>query len=98
MRAVDMPINQSVEETLEKVRTIVKQNQYKKIILMVDIGSLVYFGNAISQTFQMEVLLISNINLLTLLEAAREVIYESTAFEYLLPVLKEKKSSRLDLQ
>ena len=29
MRAVDMPINQSVEETLEKVRTIVKQNQYK---------------------------------------------------------------------
>lgn len=90
MRAVDMPINQSVEETLEKVRTIVKQNQYKKIILMVDIGSLVYFGNAISQTFQMEVLLISNINLLTLLEVAREVIYESTAFEYLLPVLKEK--------
>lgn len=65
---------------------------------MVDIGSLVYFGNAISQTFQMEVLLISNINLLTLLEVAREVIYESTAFEYLLPVLKEKKSSRLDLQ
>jgi len=95
MRAVDMPINQSVEETLEKVRTIVKQNQYKKIILMVDIGSLVYFGNAISQTFQMEVLLISNINLLTLLEVAREVIYESTAFEYLLPVLKEKNHRAL---
>ena len=56
---------------------------------MVDIGSLVYFGNAISQKFQREVLLISNINLLTLLEVAR-VIYESTAFEYLLPVLKEK--------
>ena len=56
---------------------------------MVDIGSLVYFGNAISQKFQREVLLISNINLLTLLEVA-EVIYESTAFEYLLPVLKEK--------
>ncbi|MGC3628304.1 transcription antiterminator BglG, partial [Enterococcus faecalis] len=49
MRAVDLPINQSVEETLEKVRAIVKQNLYKKIILMVDIGSLVYFGNAISQ-------------------------------------------------
>ena len=75
MRAVDMPINQSVEETLEKVRAIVKQNQYKKIILMVDIGSLVYFGNAISQTFQMEVLLISNINLLTLLEVARELAW-----------------------
>lgn len=29
MRAVDMPINQSVEETLEKVRTIVKQISIK---------------------------------------------------------------------
>ncbi|MGC3167759.1 transcription antiterminator BglG, partial [Enterococcus faecalis] len=78
------------EETLEKVRAIVKQHLYIKIILMVDIGSLVYYGNAISQTFQMDVLLISNINLLTLLEEAREVFYESTAFEYLLPVLKQK--------
>ena len=40
--------------------------------------------------FKWKSLLISNINLLTLLEVAREVIYESTAFEYLLPVLKEK--------
>ena len=39
---------------------------------MVDIGSLVYFGNAISQKFQREVLLISNINLLTLLEVAEK--------------------------
>lgn len=95
MNSVNMPINQSVEETLDKVRKIVRDNQYSKLILMVDIGSLVYFGNVISKEFQIEVLLISNINLLTLLEVAREVIYESTNFDYLLPVLKEKDHKAL---
>ncbi|MEO1768552.1 sigma 54-interacting transcriptional regulator [Candidatus Enterococcus ferrettii] len=95
MNSVNMPINQSVEETLDKVRKIVHDNHYSKLILMVDIGSLVYFGNVISQEYQIEVLLISNINLLTLLEVAREVIYESTNFEYLLPVLKEKDHKAL---
>lgn len=90
MEAVDMPINQSVEETLERLRRLIKRKRYKKLILMVDIGSLVYFGNVISEEFGIEVLLISNINLLTLLEVAREVIYESTNFDYLLPVLLDK--------
>lgn len=95
MNSVNMPINQSVEETLDKVRRIVRDNGYSKLILMVDIGSLIYFGNAISKEFQIEVLLISNINLLTLLEVAREAIYESTNFDYLLPVLKEKNHKAL---
>ncbi|GCF93164.1 transcription antiterminator BglG [Enterococcus florum] len=95
MRSVNMPINQSVEETLDKVRFLVQKNQYSKLILMVDIGSLVYFGNVLSKEFQMEVLLISNINLLSLLEVAREVIYDSTDFDYLLPVLKEKNHKAL---
>ena len=62
---------------------------------MVDIGS--WFTLVMLSVKSFREVLISNINLLTLLEVAREVIYESTAFEYLLPVLKEK-SSRLDLQ
>lgn len=95
MNSVNMPINQSVEETLDKVRHVVQENGYSKLILMVDIGSLVYFGNVVSKEFQIEVLLISNINLLTLLEVAREAIYESTNFEYLLPVLKEKNHKAL---
>lgn len=91
MQAVDMPINQSVEETLVKVKRIIKENKYKRVILLVDIGSLVYFGNAISHEFNIEVLLISNINILTLLELSREIIYESTSFDYLFPTLKEKE-------
>lgn len=90
MQAVDMPINQSVDETLDKVKQIIKDNKYKRVILLVDIGSLVYFGNAISHEFNIEVLLISNINILTLLELSREITYESMSFDYLFPTLKEK--------
>ncbi|MGM0126021.1 sigma-54 dependent transcriptional regulator, dga operon transcriptional activator [Enterococcus sp. AZ194] len=90
LKAVNMPIYQTVEETLEKVKDIIRVNQYKRLILLVDIGSLVYFGNLISEEFGIEVLLVKNINLLTLLEVSREVIYESTEFNYLLPVLNEK--------
>lgn len=90
LKAVNMPIYQTVEETLEKVKDIIRMNQYKRLILLVDIGSLVYFGNLISEEFGIEVLLIKNINLLTLLEVSREIIYESTDFSYLLPVLNEK--------
>jgi sigma-54 dependent dga operon transcriptional activator len=90
LKAVNMPIHQTVEETLEKVKSIIRVNKYKRLLLLVDIGSLVYFGNLISEEFGIEVLLIKNINLLTLLEVSREVIYESTEFDYLLPVLNEK--------
>lgn len=90
LKAVNMPIHQTVEETLEKVKNIIKINQYKRLILLVDIGSLVYFGNLISEEFGIDVLLVKNINLLSLLEVSREVIYESTDFSYLLPVLNEK--------
>lgn len=90
LKAVNMPIHQTVEETLEKVKTIIKINKYKRLILLVDIGSLVYFGNLISEEFGIDVLLVKNINLLSLLEVSREVIYESTDFNYLLPVLNEK--------
>lgn len=90
LKAVNMPIHQTVEETLEKVKSIIKINEYKRLILLVDIGSLVYFGNLISEEFGIDVLLIKNINLLSLLEVSREVIYESTDFAYLLPVLNEK--------
>ncbi|MFK4568226.1 sigma 54-interacting transcriptional regulator [Enterococcus sp. UD-01] len=90
LKAVNMPIHQTVEETLEKVKSIIRVNKYKRLILLVDIGSLVYFGNLISEEFGIEVLLIKNINLLSLLEVSREVIYESTEFDYLLPVLNEK--------
>ncbi|MBP1042858.1 sigma 54-interacting transcriptional regulator [Vagococcus sp. BWB3-3] len=90
LKSIDMPIYQSVEDTLEKLRATVRSLPYKRLILLVDIGSLVYFGNLISEEFEMEVLLIKNINLLTLLELSREVLYESTDFNYLLPIMNEK--------
>lgn len=90
LKAINMPIYQSVEDTLDKLRTMIQKYQYKRLVLLVDIGSLVYFGNLISEEFEIEVLLIKNINLLTLLELSREVLYETTDFNYLLPIMNEK--------
>lgn len=90
LTSIDMPIYQSVENTLDKLREKIKHSPYQRLILLVDIGSLVYFGNLISEEFDIEVLLIKNINLLTLLELSREVLYESTDFNYLMPIMNEK--------
>ena len=93
MRAIDMPINQTVDETLDCLRRLIKESKFQKLILIVDIGSLVYFGSVISKEFDIEVLLICDMNLLTLLELSREIIYESDEFDYLFPILKEKKQN-----
>ncbi|PTY79322.1 hypothetical protein B5V89_06190 [Heyndrickxia sporothermodurans] len=90
IQAINIPIEQSVNDTLEFLKKLVRKNKYQKLILMVDIGSLLYFGNIISEEFKIEVLMIKNINLLSVLELMREIIYESTDFNYLLSVMNDK--------
>jgi sigma-54 dependent dga operon transcriptional activator len=90
IQSINIPIEQPVNDTLELLKQLVREKQYQKLILMVDIGSLLYFGNIISEEFKIEVLMIKNINLLSVLELMREVIYETTDFDYLLSVMNDK--------
>lgn len=90
IQAINIPIEQPVNDTLELLKQMVRKNQYQKLILMVDIGSLLYFGNIISEEFQIEVLMVKNINLLSVLELMREIVYETTDFDYLLSVMNDK--------
>lgn len=90
IQAINIPIEQPVNDTLELLKKLVSENEYQKLILMVDIGSLLYFGNIISEEFQIEVLMIKNINLLSVLELMREIVYETTDFDYLLSVMNDK--------
>lgn len=90
LQAINIPIEQPVNDTLELLKKMVRENKYQKLILMVDIGSLLYFGNIISEEFKIEVLIIKNINLLSVLELMREIIYESTSFDYLFSVMNGK--------
>ncbi|MFK9094364.1 sigma 54-interacting transcriptional regulator [Bacillus salipaludis] len=90
IQAINIPIEQSVNDTLDLLKQLVRETQMNKLILLVDIGSLLYFGNIISEEFQMEVLMIKNINLLSVLELMREIVYETTDFNYLLSVMNDK--------
>jgi sigma-54 dependent dga operon transcriptional activator len=57
-----------VHDTLETLTQRIQSQRYRRLILMVDIGSLVHFGSTISKLFQIDVLLMPNITLTSLLE------------------------------
>ncbi len=66
-----------------------KQN-IKKLVLLVDVGSPMYFGNIISKEFQIDVLMIKDINLLSIIELMNVIMYESTDFNYLLSAMHDR--------
>lgn len=91
IQAINIPIEQPVNATLDLLKQLVREKQLNKLILMVDIGSPLYFGNIISNEFHIEVLMIKNINLLSVFELMNEIVYETTDFNYLLSVMNDKK-------
>lgn len=89
--AIDMPIDQSVHDTLDFLVKKVEERGYKRLILLVDIGSLVYFGDIVSKMFQMKTLLIKNTTTLVLLEITRQVIYEPIDFDNIIKKMENMK-------
>ncbi|BDH47270.1 transcriptional regulator [Salmonella enterica subsp. enterica serovar Choleraesuis] len=89
-QAIDMPFEQSVHDTLDALVQRVRDNGYRQLILMVDIGSLVYFASTVSKLFQIEVLLMTNITLTTLLEVGLDLSYESGGLPELSQRLQDK--------
>ncbi len=71
--AIDMPFEQSVHDTLETLTQIIQTRQYRRLILLVDIGSLIHFGSTISKYSQIDVLLMPNITLTSLLEVGLDL-------------------------
>jgi sigma-54 dependent dga operon transcriptional activator len=91
VKAIDMTLHQSVHDTLNILTKNIEKNKYKRLILLVDIGSLVYFGDIVSKMFGIEILIIKNTNTLALLETVREVIYEPIDFNSMLAKFKNRK-------
>ncbi|MFQ9622297.1 MAG: hypothetical protein ACLR17_09345 [Enterobacteriaceae bacterium] len=88
--AIDMPFEQSVHDTLEALTQMIQTRQYRRLILMVDIGSLVHFGSTISKLFQIDVLLMPNITLTSLLELGLDLSYETSELPQLAELLQSK--------
>lgn len=88
--AIDMPFEQSVHDTLEALTQMIQVRQYRRLILMVDIGSLVHFGSTISKLFQIDVLLMPNITLTSLLEIGLDLSYETSDLPQLAALMQSK--------
>ncbi len=88
--AIDMPFEQSVHDTLETLTQRIQTHQYRRLILMVDIGSLVHFGSTISKLFQIDVLLMPDITLTSLLEVGLDLSYETSDLPQLARLMQEK--------
>ena len=91
--AIDMPFEQSVYDTLERLTGLIRQQGYRRLILLVDIGSLVHFGSTISKLFHIDVLLMPNITLPGLLELGLDLSYESSDLPELAGLLQSKNIS-----
>src|SRR5699024_7063485 len=77
-------------ETLNLLKQLVDKQNIKKLVLLVDVGSPMYFGNIISKEFQIDVLMIKDINLLSIIELMNVIMYESTDFNYLLSAMHDR--------
>ncbi|KFB98786.1 transcriptional regulator [Trabulsiella guamensis ATCC 49490] len=88
--AIDMPFEQSVHDTLEKLTQMIRAHGWQRLILMVDIGSLVHFGSTISKLFQIDVLLMPNISLTSLLEIGLDLNYETRDLPQLNELMQNK--------
>lgn len=88
--AIDMPFEQSVHDTLETLTQMIQTRQYRRLILLVDIGSLIHFGSTISKLFQIDVLLMPNITLTSLLEVGLDLSYETSDLPQLTALLQSK--------
>ncbi|EMA7645968.1 sigma 54-interacting transcriptional regulator [Yersinia enterocolitica] len=85
--SIDMPFEQSVHDTLELLINEVREKRYQRLVLIVDIGSLVHFASTINKMFHIDVLLIQNITLASLLEIGLDLTYETSEFEPLMALM-----------
>jgi sigma-54 dependent dga operon transcriptional activator len=88
--AIDMPFEQSVHDTLDALIRLMQAHRWQRLILIVDIGSLVHFGSTISKLFQIDVLLMPNITLTSLLEIGLDLSYETSDLPRLAALMQEK--------
>lgn len=89
-KAIDMPLNVSVENTLEKTIKLVKTvNEGEGVILLVDMGSLTMFGEIIEQKTEIPIRTISMTSTATVIEAVRKSMLKGVTLDELADDLKD---------
>ena len=74
VQAIDMPIEQSISDTLDGLLQLIRQKNYKELIILVDMGSLITFGEIVKRQLGIEALVIKNITTEILLEITKNLV------------------------
>lgn len=88
---INMPFDQSVTKTLEILIEQIKLYGFKEIILMVDMGSLVYFGDIIEKELGVKIVAIQNVTTLMVLEVAKNVLFTELNMEQICDKLSQEE-------
>ncbi|GAB4073013.1 sigma-54-dependent transcriptional regulator [Barrientosiimonas marina] len=89
---IDMPLNQSAEETYDRVKQVInRMSDITGVLLLVDIGSLITMGDTIQNDLQVPIKTLSSVNLPMILEAGRQ----SLTTEQSLDMIYEKAKSAM---
>lgn len=74
-RSIDMPLEVSVRETFEKVKRVVEQeDKGTGVLLLVDMGSLIWFSERISEETGHEVKSLEMVSTVLVIEALRKIL------------------------
>lgn len=77
IQALDMPLTMKPEYMLEKAKEKIKgMNSEKGILILVDMGSLINFGNIIGNELGIKIKTIDMVTTLTVIEAGRKALIE----------------------
>lgn len=78
MKAINMPLSVSVDETYQKFRSMaLSLHQGQGVLLLVDMGSLTEFGRRLQRECGIEARVIPNISMPLTLELLRKVLYKT---------------------
>lgn len=79
---VDMPLTEATGVTYKKVRQLITQQKGSSgILMLVDIGSLVTMGDALSRDLGIPIRTLANVNLPMLIEAGRKSLIPDNSLE-----------------
>lgn len=81
--SVDMPINQTVSETLNMVLERIAKQSLDELVLAVDMGSLAHFGQVLTKKFEIPVLTLQPITMVSLLSLLQHECYASLSLQEL---------------
>ncbi|MFD3157728.1 sigma 54-interacting transcriptional regulator [Haloimpatiens sp. FM7330] len=94
VKAIDMPLDSEIAEIYNKVlATVVALDKGKGVLLLVDMGSLVDFGDRIMNETGIKVRTIDNVSTLLVLESLRRVMYKKEGLNTIYKSLIKKEVS-----